>query len=95
MKGSLKFENPKPPINTEEMKLYIALERKMALIDKDYDAIYYRHYQFNADSKRIDPLFDILQKFQMDLNKYLEILRKIKKMKGKKNDWKRTIYGHW
>lgn len=80
MKGSLIFERQKKlRTDMELIKLYTALERKMTIIDRDYDDIYYRHYQFKAEKKRAQQLEDSILKFKTDLLKYEEIFKRIKK----------------
>ena len=77
MKGSLRFEYKKIDLHMDTLKLRNALERKMTLIDKDYDEIYYRHYQYKADPRNIQPLKAAVKTFKIHLLEYGEILERL------------------
>ena len=90
MKGSLRFENRRINLQMDTLKLRNALERKMTAIDKDYDEMYFRHYQYKADPRRIQPLKIALQDFKIHLIEYGEILERLQKQK---NQEKRSKHG--
>lgn len=79
MKGSLIFENRKVKLEMERLKLINALERKMGTIDKDYDEIYYRHYQFKANDKRAEQLRAAIRILKGDIDEYRDILDRLLK----------------
>lgn len=86
MKGSLKFGIRERNIDMGLLNMETALERKMGLIDKDYDVLYQRHYNFKATKKNVNALIEDIKKFQSDLVKYEEILRRYIKYKGGKSE---------
>lgn len=91
MKGSLKFEREwKEKLDMQQINLGTSLERKIRLLNEDWDKLYYIHYNFKASNKSIDLLLDHIKKIRMDLNKYEEILKRYIKYQGAKK-WKKII----
>lgn len=73
--------------NKELNNFIISLERKEDLIDKDYDRLYYLHYQFRNDTRYVESLLAHIKKFKLDLVKYEDVLKRYLKNKEVKNGW--------
>ena len=71
--------------NKELNNFIISLERKEDLIDKDYDRLYYLHYQFRNDKRYVESLLLHIKKFKTDLVKYEDVLKRYLKNKEVKN----------
>lgn len=85
MRGSRIFAKKIKIYNKELDNFFTSLERKEDLIDKDYERLYYLHYQFRNDERYEEALMEHIRKFKGDLMKYEEILKRYKKNKEKKN----------
>lgn len=81
MKGSQVFVNKYKTYNKELDNFYTSLERKEDLIDKDYERLYYLHYQFRNDNRYSQALLEHIKKFKLDLMKYEDILKRFMKNK--------------
>lgn len=85
MKGSRVFINKIKVYDKELENFHNSLERKEDLIDKDYERLYYLHYQFRNDTRYEEALLEHIRKFKGDLLKYEEILKRHKKNKEREN----------
>lgn len=85
MKGSQVFVSKYKKYNKELDNFFTSLERKEDLIDKDYDRMYYLHYQFRTDERNKEALLRHIKKFKNDLLKYEEVLKRYLKNKELRN----------
>lgn len=80
MKGTLNWEKSlKDKIDMLAVNVSTSLERKLNLLEDDWDKLYTKHYDFKATNKNPKSLIDTIQKCKLDLAKYEEILKRYMK----------------
>lgn len=86
MKGSIKLEETwKQKLDMQYINMGISLERKINLLNDDFERIYNNHYEFKANHRNVESLLDILLKTKQDLTKYEDILKRYIKYQGEKH----------
>lgn len=77
MKGTLKYEQTwKERLDMQYLKMGTSLERKINLINEDFENLISDHYEFKANHKNIENLLNIINKARLDLTKYEDILKR-------------------
>lgn len=85
MRGSIKFEEIwKKKLDMQFINLGISLERKINLLNDDFESLYNNHYEFKANHRNTETLLDLLEKTKRDVAKYEDILKRYIKYQGEK-----------
>lgn len=77
MKGTLNFEKTwKEKLDLQYLNMGTSLERKMKLLQDDFENFYINHYEFKANHKNIETLMNLIAKTRLDILKYEDILKR-------------------